>query len=552
MAYRALYREYRPKLFQEVIGQSHITTILQNQISADHVAHAYLFCGSRGTGKTSTAKIFARALNCESPDHGEPCGVCRSCVRSGKQECPDIVEMDAATNNGVDNVRSLIEKAQYTPLELKKRVFIIDEAHMITGPAFNALLKTLEEPPSHIVFILATTEPQKIPATIISRCQRFDFHRLTARDIESTLKSVLQKANAVADDEALSIIAHAAEGSMRDALSLADQCLSFCGGSITSADVNDILGSMEQNFLFQISEELIALNADRTLQMLDKVVRSGRTLPVFCQDLAGHFRSLLLAKTCGRCEDILECTPERMDRYLRQAEKASGSWLLSSLETLLQVRSELRYFLSPRIPLESALVRICHPEASVSVSNLETRVALLEKQISALSSAPVGLRFDAASQADKTVPDRSIPPESRSEQVPAETPSDLHAAERERKPGPRAERSAPLKNDASAEAVWNAVLLSVERSNPLEIQFLTHAFPQSLQNNVLTIGYDKSRETLYNLVSTKPHQDKINRALEEVRPGTKVATVLISRQPVSDETEARLRAEFGDKLTIEE
>ena len=540
MAYRALYREYRPKLFRDVIGQSHITTVLQNQISADHVAHAYLFCGSRGTGKTSTARIFARALNCESPDHGEPCGVCRSCVRSARQDCPDIVEMDAATNNGVDNVRSLIEKAQYTPLELKKRVFIIDEAHMITGQAFNALLKTLEEPPSHIVFLLATTEPQKIPATIISRCQRFDFHRLTAADIESNLKNILHKAGADADSEALSIIAHAAEGSMRDALSLADQCLSFCGGSITSADVNDIIGSMEQNFLFQISEEMIGLNAEKTLQMLDKVVRSGRTLPVFCQDLAGHFRSLLLAKTCGRCEDILECTPELMDRYLRQAEKASGSWLLSSLETLLHVRSELRYFLSPRIPLESALVRICHPEAAVSVSNLETRIDLLEKKLAALSCTP-----SAAPRADDSVSGTGAV----LGQVPAETPPATSAAHAAEKPE---NRTASVKADAGAEAVWNAVLVSMEKSSPLEMQFLAHAFPQSLQNGVLTIGYDKSRETLYNIVSTKTHQDKINRVLEEVRPGTRIAPVLISRQPVSEETEARLRAEFGDKLTIEE
>ena len=241
-----------------------------------------------------------------------------------------------------------------------------------------------------------------------------------------------------------------------------------------------------------------------------------------------------------------------MDRYLRQAEKASGSWLLSSLETLLHVRSELRYFLSPRIPLESALVRICHPEAAVSVSSLETRVAHLEKQISARSSASAGFRFDPVPQADKTIPDHTIPRESLPGQVPAETPADLPPAEAERKPKRHEEQPAPLKNDAGAEAVWNAVLLSVEKSTPLEIQFLTHAFPQSLQNNVLTIGYDKRRETLYNLVSKKPHQDKINRALEEIRPGTKVATVLISRQPVSDETEARLRAEFGDKLTIEE
>ena len=288
MAYRALYRAYRPRTFSEVIGQSHITTILQNQIGTGKTAHAYLFCGTRGTGKTSTAKILARAVNCLSPKNGEPCGECEACQRSLREACPDITEIDAASNNGVDDIRSLIERAHYAPLELTHRVFIVDEAHMLSNSAFNALLKTLEEPPAHVMFILATTEPQKLPATIISRCQRFDFHRLSVADIEQNLRSVLSRAGASIDEEGLLLIARTADGGMRDALSLADQCLSFCGDKVTAKDVYDVLGSMEQGFLFRIADTLLRSDAQAAIRMLDEIVRGGRDLSVFCQDLSAH------------------------------------------------------------------------------------------------------------------------------------------------------------------------------------------------------------------------------------------------------------------------
>lgn len=226
MGYRALYRQYRPATFSEVIGQDHITTILKNQVQAGQTAHAYLFAGTRGTGKTSTAKILARAVNCQQPQGGEPCGQCSACQRT-QGDNVDIVELDAASNNGVEDIRSILDKVRYTPLELRTKVYIIDEAHALSPNAFNALLKTLEEPPGHVMFILATTEPQRIPATIISRCQRFDFHRLSIGDMTGRMQAVLESAGAVIDPEGLVAIARAAEGGMRDALSLADQCLSF-------------------------------------------------------------------------------------------------------------------------------------------------------------------------------------------------------------------------------------------------------------------------------------------------------------------------------------
>ena len=233
MSHRALYRQYRPATFSEMIGQEHITTILKNQVKSGTTAHAYLFAGTRGTGKTSAARILARAVNCEAPVDGEPCGCCRSCKISAG-ECADIIELDAASNTGVDDMRDIIEKARFMPLELKHKVYIIDEAHALSANAFNALLKTLEEPPPHVTFILATTEPHKIPATIISRCQRMDFHRLGVSDMVKRTEEVLQRENAHIERDGLLAIARAAEGGMRDCLSLADQCLSFCGNKVST------------------------------------------------------------------------------------------------------------------------------------------------------------------------------------------------------------------------------------------------------------------------------------------------------------------------------
>lgn len=243
MAYQALYRKYRPQLFADVLGQEHITTTLKNQVESGRVSHAYVFSGSRGTGKTTTAKILARAVNCAHPVNGEPCGECEYCLAAA--DSADIIELDAASNNGVDDVRAIIDKARFTPLKLKKKVYIIDEAHMLSRPAFNALLKTLEEPPEHVLFILATTEPQSIPATILSRCQRFDFHRIGVEDIISCVRSAVNKAGAEIDDEGLLVIARAAEGGMRDALSIADQCIAFCGNKVSARDIYGVLGGMD-------------------------------------------------------------------------------------------------------------------------------------------------------------------------------------------------------------------------------------------------------------------------------------------------------------------
>lgn len=555
MAYRALYRRYRPATFAEVVGQEHITATLQNQIVTGHVAHAYLFCGTRGTGKTSTAKIFARAVNCLSPEHGEPCGHCEACRLALDPSNPDITEIDAASNNGVDDVRALIEKAHYTPLHLRTRVYIIDEAHMLTTSAFNALLKTLEEPPAHILFILATTEPQKLPATIISRCQRFDFHRLSVQNIVATLRDVLSRAGAAIDEEGMLLIARTADGGMRDALSLADQCLAFCGDRVSARDVYDVLGSMEQGFLFDIADALLAADTARALHMLDDIVRGGRDLTVFCQDLAAHMRALLLAATCGRCEDLLDCTSDAMDRYLAQAQGASHAWLLRALETLLRVQGEMRYLAMPRAALESALVRICRPEDALAVDALEARLDRLEQ---ALAQAPRQQNepqpIDASRAVPSAPPEAARPPAAEPAERPAGRPATAAAPRNSAPAAPAAPSIAAQAPDATPDApepLWQAVLDELKKQNILVHAMAVSGVAQRLADDVLTVAFPESRATQYNSMCAPVNRAKVEAILTQLRPGTTISFVRGELPPLPPETEARARALFGDKLVIE-
>ena len=558
MAYRALYRQYRPASFSGVVGQEHITTTLRHQVESGHVAHAYLFCGSRGTGKTTSARILARAVNCLSPLDGEPCGKCAACVTAENESNGDIVEIDAASNNRVDDVRALIENVQFAPLSLRYRVFIIDEAHMITGAAFNALLKTLEEPPAHVMFILATTEPQKLPATIISRCQRFDFHRLSVGAIVENLKTVLHKAGASIQEEGLMLIARAADGGMRDALSLADQCLAFCGDKVSTKDVYDVLGSMEEGFLFDMAEALLGSNAPKALSMLDQIVKNGRDLSVFCQDLAGHFRALMLAKTCGLCEELLDCTHDAMLRYLEQAKNASSPRLLFANEQLLKVMADMRYLARPRALLEAALIRICRPEDSLSLLALEARVDRLE-----------GLSPCLPGDALKEETAGPVPPEETEapaqwEQVPPppweeETPPPAVPA----KPQPPAAPQSPLKAPSAPrpatavsggnepESLWTRVLSSMQSQNVMIYMLAKAGSALRLEDDTLVVGFPAGEQAQYNSVTAAVNFNRLQGVLEGIRPGTRLSLVKADTAPASEEATRKAKALFGDKLIIE-
>lgn len=566
MAYRALYRQYRPARFSEVIGQEHITTTLKNQVASDRPAHAYLFCGTRGTGKTTSARILARAVNCLSPEGGEPCGKCAACLATASEGASDITEIDAASNNSVNDVRDLIENAQYAPLNLRRRVFIIDEVHMLSGPAFNALLKTLEEPPEHILFILATTEPQKLPATIISRCQRFDFHRLSVTDIKQTLVSVLAKAGASIEDGGLTLIARAAQGGMRDALSLADQCLAFCGDQVTTKNVYDVLGSMEDAFLFEISAALLGSDAPTALRMLDRIVQNGRDLSVFAADLAAHFRALLLAKTCGRCEDLLDCTEDAMTRYLEQAKPASEARLILAVDRLLSAQNDMRYLPSPRALLESALVHICRPEDTLTLTNLEARLDRLEAALKDGIPAPAPKAEKKAEPkptpkataptADDEAPWFSEPPPEdyaggysapEPPKAPAPKPAPAPAPKPEPRPEPKPATSAAGSDDAAA--VWRETIANIPN---MFVQALAReAVAIKFEQNTLTIGFTEAQEMKHKSLAAPINFEPTQRALQALKPEAKLVITTTKHTPASGQTEELAKALFGDKLTIE-
>ena len=584
MAYRALYRQYRPTRFADVIGQEHITTTLRNQVSSDRPAHAYLFCGTRGTGKTTSARILARAVNCLSPEDGEPCGKCEACLITASEGASDITEIDAASNNSVNDVRDLIENAQYAPLNLRRRVFIIDEVHMLSGAAFNALLKTLEEPPEHILFILATTEPQKLPATIISRCQRFDFHRLSMTDLKKTLKSVLSQAGASIEDGGLSLIARAAQGGMRDALSLADQCLAFCGDRVTTQNVYDVLGSMEDAFLFDMSKALLASNAPEALRKLDSIMQAGRDLSVFAADLATHFRALLLAKTCGRCEDLLDCTEDEMTRYLEQAKGASEARLMLAVDRLIAAQNDMRYLPSPRALLESALIHICRPEDTVSLANLESRLDRLEAQMK--EGVPVQAAKPAASpepaiqhkveapaaQPAPKVKATTAKQEQKENEAPWTdltpppeewTPEDEYALSPQEeigkiapKPDPAPAKAAPAPKPAAktggssdAASIWREAIANIPN---MFVQALAReAVALHFEQNALTVGFTEAQEMKHKSLSAPINFEPTQRALQMVKPDAKLVITTTKAAPVSGQAEELAKALFGDKLTIQ-
>lgn len=385
MAYQALYRQWRPADFTAMVGQEAIVATLRNQVATGRIAHAYLFCGSRGTGKTSTAKIMARAVNCEHPDGGNPCGQCESCLRLKNEESLDVLEIDAASNNGVEEIRDLRETVKYPPQHGKYKVYIIDEVHMLSASAFNALLKTLEEPPAHVVFILATTEPQKLPATILSRCQRFDFGRIPARQIVGRLRQAVEGAGAEATDQALHLIARAAEGGMRDALSILDMCLGY-QSSVDEGLVRSVLGTADRAFLFHFADALRDEDASTLMGLIDELMRGGREPIVFAKDVSQHLRALLIAKCCpDDLAALLDLTQEDAEEYIGQAETVSQTRLMRMMELFMAVETDLRWASSPRLALENAALKACLRTEDADVAALNDRIAGLEKQVAELT-----------------------------------------------------------------------------------------------------------------------------------------------------------------------
>lgn len=364
MAYLSLYRKYRSQSFDEVSGQDHVTRTLQNAIRTGRVAHAYLFCGPRGTGKTSTARLLAKALNCDNGPTSEPCNVCAACTQIAEGRYLDIKEIDAASNRGIEDIRDLRDTVAYAPTQGRYKVYVIDEAHQITGDAFNAFLKTLEEPPPYVVFIMATTEVHKIPATIVSRCQRFEFRRATMEDLRSRVAYVAEQEGATIDDAALSLIAREANGGWRDALSLLEQVLAFCDSKITAREVYSVLGTVEADTLHSLGDCILSANGGEAIRLLDELICEGKDPRQLLRDLTMHFRSLMLSAAGA----AIPGDPQLIARIQEQARQFGQARLIGAIEVLAQTDREARWSEQPKLLLELAVIRLMHPRATVAVA----------------------------------------------------------------------------------------------------------------------------------------------------------------------------------------
>ncbi|MFR4164407.1 MAG: DNA polymerase III subunit gamma/tau [Paraclostridium sordellii] len=379
--HKALYRAYRPQNFKDVVGQNHIIRTLKNQIQNNNVGHAYLFCGTRGTGKTSTAKIFARAVNCENSIDEEPCNECEVCKDILNDNIMDVIEIDAASNNSVDDIREIRENVKYTPTKCKYKVYIIDEVHMLSQGAFNALLKTLEEPPSYVIFILATTEPHKIPATILSRCQRFDFKRVTVKDMATRMKEICDDVNIEVDERALNLIARNSQGALRDALSILDQCMSFSEGNIEYKDVVDLLGTVNIEQLFEIAEYVIKEDTKKCLEILNEFVIWGKDIKNLVDDLIDHFRNLMVCKVSKDLDEIISLPDETVELLKSQSSLIETNEIIRILNILSTTQDAIKSSTNPRVLAEVSIMKLSQPMFDDSKEALLKRISTLEETI---------------------------------------------------------------------------------------------------------------------------------------------------------------------------
>lgn len=503
--YQALYRKWRPKTFDDVYGQPHVTRTLQNQLESGRISHAYLFTGSRGTGKTTCAKILSKAVNCLSPVNGNPCNECEICKGIDNGSILDVIEIDAASNNGVDNIRDLREEANFTPANAKYRVYIIDEVHMLSIGAFNALLKTLEEPPSHVIFILATTEIHKLPSTILSRCQRFDFKRISPEDITARLMYVAEKENATLTENAASLIARIADGGMRDALSLLDRCLSM-GTNIDEAAVSDAAGIAGSAYLFSFSEYVADGDITNALKLISKLHNDSCDIESLCTELTLHFRNIMVSKTVSDCNGLIVCSKDEMQKLKERAQSLKLSKILSCIDILEQTSKNIKNAANKKIQLEAAFIKMCSPESSASVSvsdGIEDRLAEIEKRLEIIESAP-----RATLQGSKVQPSEPATPvqkSSKSEASPApeEAPGEPKASTAENLP------DIPDGDFSS----WSEVL---EKLKVYDIPLfgILAGSTASIKSGRVVIHSDNT--TLFDFICSDTHSKELSRAVAEV------------------------------------
>ena len=511
--YQALYRKWRPQDFSAVYGQPHVTKTLQNQLCSGRISHAYLFTGSRGTGKTTCAKILSKAVNCLNPIDGNPCNECEICRGIDSGSILDVIEIDAASNNGVDNIRDLREEANFTPVNAKYRVYIIDEVHMLSIGAFNALLKTLEEPPSHVIFILATTEIHKLPSTILSRCQRFDFKRIAPEDITARLLYVAGKENVNLTENAANLIARIADGGMRDALSLLDRCFAM-GTDIDENVVSDAAGIAGTIHLFSFSEYVASGDFTSSLRLVSKLHSESCDIDSLCTELTLHFRNLMVAKTVSECEGLIVCSKDELQSLKDRAKSLKLSKILECIEILEQTAKNIKNAANKKIQLEAAVIKMCAPSASVGTipEGLEERISKLEEMLAngvkpAIQTASEPVRAPETVKAPVTEQKK---PEPVKEEPKPEVKEPENAPEPPPLPAPPAQQSdipdGPFTN-------WADVLDKIKLYDIPLFGIMANT-TASIKNGRVIIMSDNP--TLFDFICSDTHSKDLARAVYEV------------------------------------
>lgn len=474
--YTALYRKWRPKKFEDVYGQEQVTATLKNELENNKISHAYLLCGTRGTGKTSIARLLAKAVNCSSLVDYNPCGSCNSCVSINEGSSIDVIEIDAASNRGIDDIRNLREAIKFTPTLGKYKVYIIDEVHMLTNEAFNALLKTLEEPPAYVMFILATTEAHKLPATILSRCQRFDFKRISIQNIMNHLKSICGYEGMEAEEAALRIIARNADGAMRDALSILDQCAVYGGKNITESTVLEVLGISGDQHLIDMGEAILQGDAPKSILIIDELASGGKEIYQFIKDLIGHCRNLLMTKILDKPEDVIDMSSEGIQTLKNSAAQFDRESIVRCIKYLSELENEAKWYSNPRILLEVAVVRMCKAAGDDSLDGLMARLSKLEKIIS---------------EGGATVAVTAMKPqqEQKQEKTTAKTPA--------RKTSERsgAETSGAISSEAVPSEIlgkWIGFKQFLKERRKIKLMTFVHtAKPIKIDGNILLLSFEK-------------------------------------------------------------
>lgn len=514
--YQALYRKWRPNVFSDVYGQPHVTKTLRSQLENGRISHAYLFTGSRGTGKTTCAKILSKAVNCLNPVNGNPCNECEICRGIDNGSILDVIEIDAASNNGVDNIRDLREEANFTPANAKYRVYIIDEVHMLSIGAFNALLKTLEEPPSHVIFILATTEIHKLPSTILSRCQRFDFKRIAPEDITARLMYVAENENVNLTQNAASLIARIADGGMRDALSLLDRCFAM-GTDIDENTVSDAAGIAGTVHLFSFSEYVAKGDFTSSLRLVSKLHSESCDIDSLCTELTLHFRNLMVAKTVGDCEGLIVCSKDELEKIKERASQLKLSKILSCIEILEQTSKNIKNAASKKIQLEAAVIKMCAPSASSGEgisADLEDRISAIEEKLAAISNGAAISSAPAYKAPVQNAP--ALQPEPaepiKSEPVPAPKAEPVREEEPEKPPVPSAP---PVESDIPDGSFdnWADVLEKIMKYDMPLFGILANS-KASIKSGRVIIHSDNP--TLFDFICTDTHSKELARAVYEV------------------------------------